>query len=192
MKSFCLALCMAVFVLVNQAFGSEAGMPQLNPEFWAAQIFWLLLIFLSLYLIIWKIFLPKITYNIETRKSKVVNDLHETQKLKEKAEKKLIEYNKIIEDTKREAKKIIEDDKKKLDGEIKSKKQKFNDGIDKELIVIENEIKNLKKTSILNISKIATETSIEIIKHVIDVQINQNNVSAAVGDVIKRKIGKYI
>ena len=66
-------------------------MPQLNPEFWAAQIFWLLLTFTSLYLIIWKIFLPKITKKIEKRKYKVVKDLHEAQKLKEGAEKKLIE-----------------------------------------------------------------------------------------------------
>ena len=101
MKNFCFALCIAMFVLVNRAFGSEAGMPQLNPEFWAAQIFWLLLTFTSLYLIIWKIFLPKITYNIETRKSKVVNDLHQAQKLKEDAEKKLVEYNKIINATTR-------------------------------------------------------------------------------------------
>ena len=40
--------------------------------------------------------MPKITYNIETRKSKVVNDLHQAQKLKENAEKKLIEYEPVL------------------------------------------------------------------------------------------------
>ena len=113
MKNFCFGLCIALIVCANQAFGSEAGMPQLNPEFWSAQIFWLILIFSSLYLIIWKIFLPKITYSIENRKSRVVNDLDEAQKLKENAEKKLNEYNKIIEEAKKEAKKIIDDSKKK-------------------------------------------------------------------------------
>ena len=105
MKSFCFALCIALFVDLNQAFGSEAGMPQLDPEFWIAQIFWLVIIFSSLYLIIWKIFLPRITYSIENRKSRVVNDLDEAQKLKENAEKKLKEYNEIIEKSKMEAKK---------------------------------------------------------------------------------------
>ena len=81
MKNFCFALCIALVVNVSQAIGSESGMPQLNPEFWTAQIFWLTLIFSSLYLIIWKIFLPKITYSIENRKSKVVGDLNEAQKL---------------------------------------------------------------------------------------------------------------
>ena len=136
MKNFSFALCTALIICVNQAYGSETGMPQLNPEFWTAQIFWLILIFSSLYLIIWKIFLPRITYIIENRKSRVVNDLDEAQKLKESAEKKHNEYNQIIEKSKKEAKKIIEDSKKKLDRDIENKKQKFNDEIAKELATV--------------------------------------------------------
>ena len=192
MKNFCFALCIAFVVCVNQAFGSEAGMPQLNPEFWAAQIFWLILTFSSLYLIIWKVFLPKITYSIENRKSRVVNDLDEAQKLKENAEKKLNEYNKIIEESKKEAKKIIEDNKKKLDRDIKNKKYKFNDEIEKELMAAEKEIKDLKKSSISNINNIAAETSAEIIKQIINIEVNKSSISAIVDDVVKRKVVKYI
>ena len=192
MKNFCFALCIAFVVCVNQAFGSEAGMPQLNPEFWASQIFWLILTFSSLYLIIWKVFLPKITLSIENRKSRVVNDLDEAQKLKENAEKKLNEYNKIIEESKKEAKKIIEDNKKKLDRDIKNKKHKFNDEIEKELMAAEKEIKDLKKSSISNINNIAAETSVEIIKQIINIEVNKSSVSAIVDDVVKRKVVKYI
>ena len=192
MKNFCFALCIALMVYVNQAFGSEAGMPQLDTKFWLAQIFWLTLIFSSLYLIIWKIFLPKITYSIESRKSRIVNDLDEAQKLKENAEKKLQEYKKIIEESKKEAKKIIEVSKKKLDKDIEGKKQKFNEEIEKELLAAEKEIKDLKKTSISNISNIAKETSSEIIKKIINIEVNKSNVSAVVDDVTKKKIGKYL
>ena len=192
MKNFCFALCIAFVVCVNQAFGSETGMPQLNPEFWAAQIFWLILTFSSLYLIIWKVFLPKITLSIENRKSRVVNDLDEAQKLKENAEKKLNEYNKIIEESKKEAKKIIEDNKKKLDRDIKNKKYKFNDEIEKELMAAEKEIKDLKKSSISNINNIAAETSAEIIKQIINIEVNKSSISAIVDDVVKRKVVKYI
>ena len=192
MKNFCFALCIALIVYVNRAFGSETGMPQLNPEFWTAQIFWLILIFSSLYLIIWKIFLPKITYSIENRKSRAVNDLDEAQKLKENAEKKLGEYNKIIEESKKKAKKIIEDSKKKLDQDIENKKQKFIDEIEKEMAAAEKEIKDLKKSSISNISSIATETSTEVIKQIINIEVNKSSVTAIVDDVAKRKMVKYI
>jgi len=192
MKSFCFALFIALVVYVNQAFGAEAGMPQLNPEFWAAQIFWLILIFTFLYLAIWKIFLPKITYSIENRKSRVVNDLDEAQKLKEKEEKKLYEYNEIIEKSKKEAKKIIEDSKKKLDQDIENKKKKFSDEIEKELMVTEKEIKALKEASISSISNIASETSAEIIKKIIDVDVNKSNVTAIVNDIAKKEVKKHI
>ena len=192
MKKLCIALCFASVFYVNKSFGSEAGMPQLNPEFWSAQIFWLILIFSTLYLIIWKIFLPKITYSIESRKSKIVNNLDEAQKLKESAETKLKEYNKIIENSKNEAKKLIEDERKKLDKDIEVKKKNFNSEIEKELAAVEKEIKDLKKTSLSSISKIASETSAELIKNIINTEVNKSNVAAVVEDIVKKNKEKYI
>ena len=171
---------------VDQAYGSEAGMPQLNPEFWAAQIFWLLLIFSTLYLILWKIFLPRITDSIENRKLKVVNDLNETQKLKENAEKKLSEYNRIIENSKIEAKKILEDSKKKIEEDIKNKRILFNNEIEKEILATEKEINILKETSVKKVNKIAIETSSEIIKQITGTEVNGSNVAAIVEDISKK------
>tara|TARA_Y100000590_G_scaffold445676_1_gene578138 strand:+ start:245 stop:823 length:579 start_codon:yes stop_codon:yes gene_type:complete len=192
MRNFCFALCVAWVINSNLAFGSEAGMPQLNTEYWAAQAFWLIVIFSILYLIIWKIFLPRITYSIENRKSRLVNDLDEVQKLKENAEKKLNEYNSIIEKSKKEAKKIIEDNQKKLDRDIANKKQKFNDEIEKELFATEKEIKELKKSSISNINRIAEETTIEIIKQILNTQVNKSSVSAIVNDISKKEMEKNL
>ncbi len=190
MKKLCFAFCITFTANVNQAYGSEAGMPQLNPEFWAAQIFWLLLIFSTLYIILWKIFLPKITDSIENRKLKVVNDLNETQKLKENAEKKLKEYNKIIENSKIEAKKILEDSKKKIEEDIKSKRISFNKEIEEEILATEKEINILKETSIKNVNKIAIEASSEIIKQMAGTEVNGSNVAAIVEDISK-KMGTY-
>tara|TARA_B100000029_G_scaffold301288_1_gene294214 strand:+ start:1694 stop:2272 length:579 start_codon:yes stop_codon:yes gene_type:complete len=192
MKNFCLNLFLASILCVKQAFGAEAGMPQLETEFWSAQVFWLILTFSILYLIIWKIFLPRITYSIENRKLRITNDLNEAEKLKENAEKKLKEYNIIIENSKKEAQKIIEDSKKKLDKSIEEKKNFFNNQIEKELENAEKEIKDLKKSSISNINKIASETSAEIIKQIIDKEVNMSNVSAITSDITKRKLEKYI
>ena len=190
MKNLYFALGIVAFMFLNHA-KAETGMPQLNPEFWTSQIFWLILIFSSLYFIIWRVFLPRITYIIENRKSRIVSDLDEAQKLKEDAEKKLKKYNEIIEDSKKEAKKIIEDNKKILDRNIVEKKQRFDDEIEKELAAVEKEIKDLKKSSLPNITKIAVETSADIITQIIDTDVNKSNVSAIVSDIVKRKIEKH-
>ena len=82
--------------------------------------------------------------------------------------------------------------KKNLIEILRTKKKKFNDEIEKELAIVEKEIRDLKKTSILSISKIATETSAEIIKHIIGTEVNKSNVSAIVNDIAKRKVEKLI
>ena len=52
--------------LSMEAFAAESGgMPQLNPEFWISQIFWLTLTFGILYLVLSKLILPKISDNLE-------------------------------------------------------------------------------------------------------------------------------
>ena len=191
MKKLCIALCIASVFYVNKVYGSDVGMPQLDPEFWIAQIFWLILTFSILYLVIWKIFLPKITYSVENRKSRIVNDLDETQKLKENAEKKLKEYNKIIENSKQEAKKIIEEGRRKLNQDIENKKKDFNNQIGKEIASVEKEIRDLKKTSLSNISKISSEACADLIKNIINTEVNKSNVSAVVNEIIKKNKEKY-
>ena len=192
MKSFCLALCIALLGYVNQAFGSEAGMPQLNPEFWAAQIFWLVLIFAALYIAISKIFLPRIINVIENRKLKIVSDIDEAQKLKESAENKLKEYNQVIENSKKEALKLMSDSKKQVDIDLEQKRQKFSEEIEKEIINAEKEIESLKKNSLLNINKIALEITNELLQKIMGTNLNMSSVSAAVEEASKRKVEKKL
>ncbi len=56
----------------------------------------------------------------------------------------------------------------------------------------EKEIKDLKKTSTSSIVDIAAETSAEIIRQIINTEINKSNVSAIVNDISKREIEKHI
>ena len=192
MKNFILGLsAIFAFETFNKA-NAEEGMPQLNPEFWPAQIFWLILVFFILYIISWKFLLPKIKNSIENRKMKVMTDLNDAQNIKEKAEKRLKEYEKIIDDSKNEAKKILYDAKKKIENDIKIKRKKFDSEIEKEFLNLENEIKNLKVNSIKNINNISTEISSEIIKELIAAETNISNVSAIVEDISKKKLKNYL
>ena len=184
--------CFVLVLSYSRAFAADKGMPQLNPEFWAAQIFWLVLIFSTLYIAISKIFLPKIINVIENRKLKIVSDIDEAQKLKENAESKLKEYNQVIENSKKEAQKLMRNNKKQLDIDIEQKKQKFTEEIEKELMNVEKEIKELKKTSLLSINKIATEITNDLLKKIMGINSNMSNVSAIVEDVSKREVEKNL
>ena len=109
-----ISLTTLLLLTLNTVFAAEAGMPQLDPTYWASQVFWLTIIFSAIYFLIAKIFVPKIKGNIDARESQIRKDINEANSLKEEADKKLKKYNKIIDEAKLEAKKYYLKVEKKL------------------------------------------------------------------------------
>ena len=176
----------------KEVFAAESGgMPQLNPEFWISQIFWLTLTFGILYIVLSKLILPKISANLELRKSQIQENIEAAEKQREDSETKLKEYEEIISKSKFEAKNILREAREKAIKDINSKKETLNKQIDEEIKKAEKEINELRKTAPEKINKIAIETSSEILKNLIGTEINNSSISAIVDDLSKKGGNKY-
>ena len=175
-----------------EAFSAESGgMPQLNPEFWVSQIFWLTLTFGILYIILSKLILPKISDNLESRKSKILENIEAAEKQREDSETKIKEYEKIISKNKLEAKTIFNQTREKALKDINAKKEVLDKQIDEEIIKAEQEIKSLRDGAPDKINKIAIETSSALIQKLIGAEVNNSSISAIVDDLSKRSGDKY-
>tara|TARA_S200000501_G_scaffold16577_1_gene14896 strand:+ start:152 stop:691 length:540 start_codon:yes stop_codon:yes gene_type:complete len=175
-----------------EAFTAESGgMPQLNPEFWISQIFWLTLTFGTLYIILSKLILPKISDNLEKRKSKIIENIEAADKQREDSEKKLKEYEEIILISKLEAKNIFNQAREKALKDINTKKEVLDKQIDDEINKAESEINVLRRSAPDKISKIAIETSSELLQKLIGADVNNSSISAIVDDFSKRDGDKY-
>ena len=175
------------FVLVNNAQSAESGgMPQLNPEFWVSQIVWLVLTFGILYIVLSKLILPKISDNLESRKSQILENIEMAEAQREESEKKLKEFEKIILDSKIEAKNHFNEVRQKTLEDINNKRSALEKDIDKEINAAEEEINNLKINSNEKIKNIAVETSAELIKHLIGEEANNSSISAIVDEQSKK------
>ena len=180
------------FFFIKEVFGAESvGMPQLNPEFWVSQIFWLTLTFGILYVVLSKLILPKISANLELRKSQIQENIEAAEKQRENSESKLKEYDEIVLKSKLEAKNIFKDAREKLLKDINSKKESLDEQIDEEIKKVEQEIEELRKSAPKKINKIAIETSSELVKKLIGAEVNNSSISAIVDDLSKRNGDKY-
>tara|TARA_B110000971_G_C19949680_1_gene472746 strand:+ start:110 stop:685 length:576 start_codon:yes stop_codon:yes gene_type:complete len=191
MRLFFLIIAIFITGKIN-LLAAEAGMPQLDPTYWASQAFWLILIFTLLYLALSKLFIPKIKDSIDERENKIKDDLDEAQKLKSLAEQKLVEYELILEDAKKEAQKIILESKNKLNSEIQNKKKKFEKELEREIENAEKEIESLKKESLRNISIISEEMASRVIEQISGEPMNESSIKAAILESSKKNLGKYL
>ena len=191
MKSY-LSLIIAALAIKTDLIAAEAGMPQLDPTYWASQAFWLILIFSILYISIAKFYLPKIKNNLDNRENKIKDDLDDANKFKELSEAKLKDYEKILEDAKKEVIKIHIDQKNLLDKDIQSKKATIEKEIENEILKAQKEINELKKNSLSDIRDISENIAASIIENISGDKLNDSSIKAAVEDVTKKNIGKYL
>ena len=180
------------FFFTKEVFAAESGgMPQLNPEFWISQIFWLTLTFGILYIVLSKLILPKISDNLESRKSQILENIEAAEKQRQNSEEKLKEYEEIVSKSKMEAKNIFNQAREKALKDISAKKDVLDKQIDDEIGKAEQEIKELQKRAPDKINKIAIETSSELIQKLIGAEVNNSSISAIVDDLSRRSGDKY-
>ena len=182
----------AVMAVQNNLLAAEAGMPQLDPKYWASQAFWLILVFTILYISISKFYLPKIKNNLDDRENKIKNNLDDANNFKELSELKFKEYEKIIATAKREVIKIQIESKDLLDRDLKIKKEKIEKEIEQEVLKAQKEINELKKGSFSDIKTISENIASNIIENISGDKLNESSIKAAVEDISKKNLGKYL
>ena len=187
-----LSLIIAILAIQNDLFAAEAGMPQLDPTYWASQAFWLILTFTVLYISIAKLYLPKIKNNLDDRENKIKDDLDAANKFKDLSELKLKEYEKILENSKKEVIKIHLESKNKLDKDIQTKKDVMDKEIETEITKAQQEINELKKNSILDIQNISKDLASNIIQNISGDKLNESSIKATIAEVAKKNISKYL
>ncbi len=186
LKKIVILLFITCFACFNTVFAAESGgMPQLNPEFWISQIFWLIITFGILFIILTKVILPKISNNLETRKSQILENIEIADRQKEESQKKIDEYEKIILDSKVKAKNYFNDAREKILDDINKKRTALEKDLDEEIGGVEKELSDLKNKSGEKINKIAAETSAELIKELIGEEVNSSSIAAIVEDQSK-------
>jgi F-type H+-transporting ATPase subunit b len=68
---------------------SSGGLPQFDPHPWPGEIFWSLVIFLVLYLLISRVFVPRVQGTIDEREDKISGDIGDARRARDAAQAEL-------------------------------------------------------------------------------------------------------
>ena len=84
-------------------------MPQLDPTWFASQLFWLAITFVTLYIMLSRLVLPPLQEVIARRKQTIEGDIAQAQRLKSQAEQARQEYERTLAEARLSAQKLIDD-----------------------------------------------------------------------------------
>ena len=155
-------------------------MPQLDPEFFLSQLFWLVVFFSFLLLFLWRVSLPRIAKVLEKRQNTIDENLTSAKELQEQALEIESNINKQLNKAKQDTDAQIKETILSLQDDVTSKLVKLDKDLEDKILKSEkeiiknrdNEIKNIDK-EILNINKIT-------ISKITNIDISDNEINSII------------
>ena len=135
-------------------------MPQLNPDFFLSQLFWLTISFSFLLFFLWKISLPRLSSVLEKRETKINNDIETAKYNQAKAEEIQIEIDKKLLDAREESIELIKKETLKMQRETSKVLSKLDNELSIKIDEASLIVKKNKEASLDQID----EQILEIIK----------------------------
>ena len=121
-------------------------MPQLNPEFFVSQLFWLVVTFSFLLVFLWRISLPRIGSVLDKRERKINEDLATAKELQEEAQNIQHSIEEQLKLARSETNDLIKSTTLNLEekamNELSNVEQEMNKKIDESADVIKNNKQN--------------------------------------------------
>ena len=155
-------------------------MPQLNPEFFVSQLFWLAVFFSFLFIFLWRVSLPRISTVLEKRQKKIDENLSTAKELQEQAQKIELSINEKINKAKQETDNLIKISSEKLQENILNELNLLDKELDEKIIISEKEINNNKENQMKNInSEIANITKMTLEK-IANIKISTEDLNNAI------------
>lgn len=149
-------------------------MPQLDPSVFPTQLFWLVLTFVPLYLILWRIVLPRMSGMLEARQHKIDNDLTRAAALRDEAEAVLAECEKTTADAHAEAHAMLRQVEEETAAKAEAEINKVNERLAKETAKAEASIEKAKEEAYDNLKTVVSELALSATEKVIGAKLGED------------------
>ena len=155
-------------------------MPQLNPEFFVSQLFWLVVFFSFLFVFLWRVSLPRIAIVLEKRQNKIDENLSNAKKLQEEAKEIEVNINEKIKIAKKETDDQIKKIITSLENEVSSQLSTLDRDLEEKISKSEKEIISNRNSQMENINDQITEITKTIVSKITDINLSDNDINKAI------------
>lgn len=165
-------------------------MPQLDPEFFLTQIFWLFILFAIIYIFIAKSAAPKITDILERRQDRVSSDLEEAASLQAQAEEARIAHEKALDEARAKATATVAAKREVIKAEVEAEYNKLTEKLSGAAAKAEKRIAKAKGKALDEIRTAAAEACGDIVNRIAGITLDNKMISKSVDmefDAVKEK-----
>lgn len=162
-------------------------MPQLDPATFPTQIIWLAITFIVLFLLMWRVALPRVAGVLKARQSRIDDDLGKAAKLKDEAQAVLGAYEKAVAEARAQAQATVRDAGAAIAAESAKRHAELGERLADQIKTAEDRIANAKAQAIANIGSIASDAVRHATSRLVGTLPDERAVSDAVAAAMKSR-----
>ena len=155
-------------------------MPQLNPEFFVSQLFWLVVTFSFLLVFLWRISLPRIGNVLEKRERKINEDLTAAKELQSEAENIQAKIEQQLKQARSDASELIKSSSTTLQDKAQIEISKIEKELDEKINDSSKKIEKNKNESVNQIQSQINDITKLILSKVTSFKVTDDEVKNAV------------
>ncbi|GEM_PF-2288442 len=162
-------------------------LPQLDPTWYASQSVWMLITFCAMFLVVWRFVIPAMRATVDVRRSRIENDIRETEKLKTEAADLLKQLEQAQASVKAETQAVIARAQSEAQALMKKTESEFTDRLAAYTAQKERELTESKKAALREIAAVSGALSAEMTQKLARIAVSVEETDKAVAAAMKEK-----
>jgi F-type H+-transporting ATPase subunit b len=164
-------------------------MPQLDVSTFPPQLVWLAIAFIVLYLLMWKLGLPRVGSVIEARRKRIDDDLARATELKEEAEAAMAAYQRALADARAQAQTTIRERTERFAAEAAERQRQVAATLAEQTKSAEQQIAAAKERAFADIRNVALEVARSVTEKLTDATPDEAKLAPAVDRAMAERAG---
>jgi F-type H+-transporting ATPase subunit b len=160
-------------------------MPQFDPAFFAPQLIWLALTFITLYALMTTVALPKIGAVLDERQRKIDDNLDKAAQLKAEAEAAVAAYEKALAESRAHAHTVIKEASDRLATQADERNRALGQRLAEQIKAGEAKIATAKDKALANVRDVALDVAGAAVAHLVGGRVDASRLEVAVGAALK-------
>jgi F-type H+-transporting ATPase subunit b len=160
--------------------------PPFDKQTFPSQLLWLTLAFVTLYLLMSRVALPRVASILTARRQRIDGDIAEAQRLKGESDAAAAAHEAKLADARSRSQTLISDARQAQVAEAEARHKELEATLNARIGEAEKGIAQSKSAAMGNVRDIATDAASSIIERLTGAAPSREGIAAAVADVIKR------
>ena len=144
--------------------GGAGGLPQFDPAWWPGQIVWLLIVFLVVYVLMAKVFVPRVGGAISRRDDQIAGDIAAARELKAQAEAQAAEASAETAQARARSQKVASEAKARAQAEAHERQAAEEARLAARMAEAEAEIRSARERAMSSVRAVAADTAHAIVE----------------------------